>query len=267
MVEAEAVVEEAAAELAAEAVAEEIVEEAVEEAVAEEIVEEVVEEAVAEAETEAAVEYIEEAEEGDRKKPEIPGADLDVLVVAEDEAGTKKSSDDEFAAVAAQYEDDTEASAAETERAAEREQDELSSKPIASVAIDLESGITYRATGKRKSAIARVILKPGNGTHTVNGRTVEEYFPRDTLQRTVLESIEAVGLERNMDIQARLTGGGVSAQAGALRHGIARALLEADPGLRQELKRRGFLTRDPRVKERKKAGLKKARKKPQFSKR
>ena len=112
-----------------------------------------------------------------------------------------------------------------------------------------------------------MILKPGTGTYTINGKSLEEYFPRDTLQRNIRQPLEAVGYEARMDVIARMHGGGVSSQAGALRHGISRALLEADPNLRGELKRRGFLTRDPRVKERKKAGLKKARKRPQFSKR
>ena len=125
----------------------------------------------------------------------------------------------------------------------------------------------YQGTGKRKTSVARVILRPGDGTTWINGRTLEEYFPRATAQRNIREPLETVGYEARMDVVASLHGGGVSAQAGALRHGISRALLEADPNLRTELKRRGFLTRDPRVKERKKAGLKKARKRPQFSKR
>jgi small subunit ribosomal protein S9 len=134
-------------------------------------------------------------------------------------------------------------------------------------AIDLAAGARYRATGKRKTAIARVTLKPGTGTYLVNGRTLEEHFPRVTLQRNIRQPLETVGYQERMDVVARLHGGGISAQAGALRHGVSRALLEADPNLRGELKRRGFLTRDSRVKERKKAGLKKARKRPQFSKR
>ncbi len=93
------------------------------------------------------------------------------------------------------------------------------------------------------------------------------YFPRNALQRTIRQPLETVAYETRIDVIASIHGGGVSAQAGALRHGISRALIEADPDLRSELKRRGFLTRDPRVKERKKAGLKKARKRPQFSKR
>ena len=112
-----------------------------------------------------------------------------------------------------------------------------------------------------------MILKPGTGTYSINGKSLEAYFPRETLQRNIRQPLETVGYEARMDVVARMHGGGVSAQAGALRHGVSRALLEADPNLRGELKRRGFLTRDSRVKERKKAGLKKARKRPQFSKR
>ncbi|HLM51504.1 MAG TPA: 30S ribosomal protein S9 [Solirubrobacteraceae bacterium] len=133
--------------------------------------------------------------------------------------------------------------------------------------MDLAAGATYRATGKRKTAVARVLLRPGQGSYTVNGRELNLFFPRGTLQRNIRQPLETVGYESRMDVIARLHGGGVAAQADALRHGIARALLEADPNLRGELKRRGFLTRDARAKERKKAGLKKARKRPQFSKR
>ena len=129
------------------------------------------------------------------------------------------------------------------------------------------AGARYRATGKRKTAIARVTLRPGSGSYLVNGRSLEEHFPRLTLQRNIRQPLESVGYQERMDVVARLHGGGISAQAGALRHGVSRALLEADPNLRGELKRRGFLTRDSRAKERKKAGLKKARKRPQFSKR
>jgi small subunit ribosomal protein S9 len=112
-----------------------------------------------------------------------------------------------------------------------------------------------------------VILRPGGGEYLINDKSLEAFFPRETLQRMIRQPLEAVGYESRMDVIARMHGGGVSAQAGALRHGISRALIEADPNLRGELKRRGYLTRDPRVKERKKAGLKKARKRPQFSKR
>jgi small subunit ribosomal protein S9 len=139
--------------------------------------------------------------------------------------------------------------------------------PVVYTPLELAADARYNATGKRKSAIARVILKPGEGTYTINGRHLDEYFPRVRLQRMASQPLEAAGYNTRMDVVARIHGGGVSAQANALRHGIARALVEADPALRAELKRRGYLTRDPREKERKKAGLKKARKRPQFSKR
>jgi small subunit ribosomal protein S9 len=140
-------------------------------------------------------------------------------------------------------------------------------EPVAHTPLDLAADARYRATGKRKRAVARVILKPGEGTYSINGRHLDEYFPRVRLQRLARQPLEAAGYHSRMDVVARIHGGGVSAQATALRHGVARALVEADPALRGELKRRGYLTRDPRVKERKKAGLKKARKRPQFSKR
>jgi small subunit ribosomal protein S9 len=140
-------------------------------------------------------------------------------------------------------------------------------EPVAHTPLDLAADARYNATGKRKGAVARVILRPGEGTYSVNGRHLDEYFPRVRLQRLARQPLEAAGYQTRMDVVARIHGGGVSAQATALRHGIARALVEADPALRGELKRRGYLTRDPRVKERKKAGLKKARKRPQFSKR
>jgi small subunit ribosomal protein S9 len=140
-------------------------------------------------------------------------------------------------------------------------------EPVVRTPLELAADARYNATGKRKSAVARVILKPGEGTYSVNGRHLDEYFPRVRLQRMARQPLEAAGYQTRMDVVARIHGGGVSAQATALRHGVARALVEADPALRGELKRRGYLTRDPRVKERKKAGLKKARKRPQFSKR
>jgi len=184
-----------------------------------------------------------------RVKPAIPGADLEVDIVEE---GADPLADR-----------DLEAELAAAEAAAEEE----AQQPIAAVAIDLAADARYRATGKRKTAVARVILKPGTGVYEINGKTLVEYFPRPTLRRNISQPLEAVGFEERMDVIARMHGGGVSAQAGALRHGISRALLEADPNLRGELKKRGFLTRDARAKERKKAGLKKARKRPQFSKR
>jgi small subunit ribosomal protein S9 len=197
-----------------------------------------------------------EVEVAPRQRPEIPGADLVPDIVADG---------DEFLDAEARA-----AAEAEAEAAAARAQDQDSdehSQPIADAAIDLAAGARYTATGKRKTAVARVILKPGSGTYAINGKELNDFFPRDTLQRIIRQPLEAVGYDERMDVVARMHGGGVAAQAGALRHGISRALLEADPNLRGELKRRGFLTRDPRVKERKKAGLKKARKRPQFSKR
>ncbi|HET8639010.1 MAG TPA: 30S ribosomal protein S9 [Solirubrobacterales bacterium] len=131
----------------------------------------------------------------------------------------------------------------------------------------MESGARYLATGKRKSSIARVILTPGSGKIEVNQRALEEFFPRPLHQTVARQPLTATGYEGSVDVRIRVHGGGVSGQAGAVRHGIARALTEVDPQLRGELKRRGFLTRDARVKERRKAGLKKARKRPQFSKR
>jgi small subunit ribosomal protein S9 len=190
-----------------------------------------------------------------RAKPEIPGADLEVDIVPE--------GFDPLAAAEA------EAAEAELEAVAEPVSEPGQPEPeaVPQAAIDLAAGARYTATGKRKTAIARVILKPGSGAYAVNGRTLEEYFPRPTAQHNIREPLATVGYEARMDVIASLQGGGVGAQAGALRHGIARALIEADPNLRVELKRRGFLTRDARVKERRKAGLKKARKRPQFSKR
>lgn len=125
----------------------------------------------------------------------------------------------------------------------------------------------YRGTGKRKTSVARVILRPGNGTTWFNGRTIEEYFPRVAHRTLALAPLKVADAEGTYDIRVRVQGGGPTGQAGAVRHGIARALVEADPNLRLPLKRAGFLTRDARQVERKKAGLHKARKAPQFSKR
>jgi small subunit ribosomal protein S9 len=216
----------------------------------------------------AATEDGEEGEEleepAPREKPAVPGAHLEVDIVPEGVDPLGRVEADPYAIAADAYEQ--EAGAAEQRKGEESAQETLS-EPISTAAIDLASGARYRATGKRKTAIARVTLKPGRGTYVVNGRALEEHFPRVTLQRNIRQPLETVGYQERMDVIARLHGGGISAQAGALRHGVSRALLEADPNLRGELKRRGFLTRDSRAKERKKAGLKKARKRPQFSKR
>jgi len=125
----------------------------------------------------------------------------------------------------------------------------------------------YLGTGKRKTSVARVILRPGDGQTWVNGKTIQEYFPRHTHQKVALAPLEVAGLAGNYDLRVRVHGGGPSGQAGAVRHGIARAIVEIDPELRVPLKRQGFLTRDARKVERKKAGLHKARRAPQFSKR
>ena len=123
-------------------------------------------------------------------------------------------------------------------------------------------------TGRRKSPVARVhLFEGGNGTITINGRDIDEYFGLETLKMVVRQPLEATGTVGKVDISATVSGGGVSGQAGALRHGIARALLSVDPAYRTILKQAGFLTRDPRMKERKKYGLKAARRAPQFSKR
>jgi small subunit ribosomal protein S9 len=125
----------------------------------------------------------------------------------------------------------------------------------------------YLGTGKRKTSVARVILRPGDGQTWFNGRTLESYFPRAVHRMMVQSPFKVAGLEGRYDIRVRVHGGGPSGQAGAVRHGIAKALVEIDPELRVPLKREGFLTRDARKVERKKAGLHKARKAPQFSKR
>ena len=123
-------------------------------------------------------------------------------------------------------------------------------------------------TGRRKSSVARVHVYPnGTGSITINGRDVEEYFGLDTLKMIVRQPLVATATEGKVDVVATVKGGGVSGQAGALRHGISRALLLADGDYRAILKKAGFLTRDPRMKERKKYGLKAARRAPQFSKR
>jgi small subunit ribosomal protein S9 len=188
----------------------------------------------------------------------IPGAHLEPDLVLEEEA-PQEPEYGEYGEYA-----EAEAAVAEPEPV---EEPPAEPAPVARQPLDLAADARYRATGKRKSAVARVILKPGEGTYRINGRHLDEYFPRVLLQRMARQPLEAAGYHTRMDVVARIHGGGVSAQATALRHGVARALVEADPALRSELKRRGYLTRDPRVKERKKAGLKKARKRPQFSKR
>ena len=125
----------------------------------------------------------------------------------------------------------------------------------------------YYGTGRRKSSVARVYLVPGSGKITVNKRDIEEYFGLETLKLIIRQPLEVTGTTGKFDISINVCGGGTTGQAGAIRHGISRALLEADSDFRPALKKAGFLTRDPRMKERKKYGLKAARRAPQFSER
>lgn len=125
----------------------------------------------------------------------------------------------------------------------------------------------YRGTGRRKTSVAQVRLLPGNGNILINGKDIDEYFDYETLKVVAKEPLEILEISDQYDAIIKVTGGGYTGQAGAVRHGIARALLVANPEFRPTLKKAGMLTRDPRMKERKKYGLKKARKSPQFSKR
>lgn len=125
----------------------------------------------------------------------------------------------------------------------------------------------YYGTGRRKSSVARVYLVPGTGKVTINKKDIEEYFGLETLKLIVRQPLETTGTVGKFDVLVNVHGGGTTGQAGAIRHGIARALIEADADFRAPLKKAGFLSRDPRMKERKKYGLKAARRAPQFSKR
>jgi small subunit ribosomal protein S9 len=196
---------------------------------------------------------------GDGKKKEevVPGAELDPIAIEpERELDAEERARRE----------------AEEEERLRRERELIGdvdeeAAPVAAEPAKLAGDTTYAATGKRKSSVARVILRPGSGSIEINKRKLEEYFPRSYLQSVAKQPLTQTGYEGNVDVRVRVHGGGISGQAAAVRHGIARALTEVDPALRAELKRRGMLTRDARVKERRKAGLKKARKRPQFSKR
>jgi small subunit ribosomal protein S9 len=220
--------------------------------------EEVVEEPVAEEATEEAPpEAAPEPKAEEKKKDVIPGADLEPILVEPDKP---ELSAEEKARLEAEEE---EKARREAELAAAQETDAAASRAPAK----MEKGARFLATGKRKSAIARVTVMPGNGKIEINKRSIEEFFPRPLHQTMAKQPLAVSGYEGNVDVRVRVHGGGISGQAGAVRHGIARALTEIDSELRGDLKRRGFLTRDARVKERRKAGLKKARKRPQFSKR
>ncbi|MDF9825132.1 small subunit ribosomal protein S9 [Breznakia sp. PF5-3] len=127
--------------------------------------------------------------------------------------------------------------------------------------------VSYNGTGRRKSSVARVFMTPGKGNIVVNGKTLEDYLPLETLRMVVRSPLETTDTLSQFDIKINVNGGGYTGQAGAMRHGISRALLEVSSDYRSALKAEGFLTRDPRMKERKKYGLKAARRAPQFSKR
>jgi small subunit ribosomal protein S9 len=191
------------------------------------------------------------------KKDVIPGADLEPIALEPD--GPALSAE-ERARLEAEEEE-------KRQREAALAAAETDTAPADRAPAKMASGARFLATGKRKSAIARVIVMPGDGKFSINGRELAEFFPRPLHQTMASQPLTVTGYEGNVDIRVRVHGGGISGQAGAVRHGIAKALIEIDAELRGDLKRRGFLTRDARVKERRKAGFKKARKKPQFSKR
>jgi small subunit ribosomal protein S9 len=189
-------------------------------------------------------------------KDRPPGADLEPIAIEDEreltaEERARKEAEDE-----------------ERARAEEAATSDTSEEPAArSKAAEVPTDARIQATGKRKSAIARVVLTAGSGEIKINRRELDAYFPRPHDQTVARQALVTAGYESSVDVSVRVHGGGVSGQAGAVRHGIARALTEIEPELRRDLKRRGLLTRDAREKERRKAGLKKARKKPQFSKR
>jgi small subunit ribosomal protein S9 len=266
-------VEEPAAEAPAEETTEEAVEqpeepqssaeepEPSEEAVEEPAAEEAGEEPAAEEASEepAAEEVAKEPPAAEEKKKDvIPGADLEPIAV---ESDAPKLSAEEKARLEAEEEERA------RREAAFDQHDEPAADAASRAPAKMESGARYLATGKRKRSIARVTLLPGDGKIEVNKRSLEEFFPRPLHQTMAKQPLTVSGYEGSVDVRVRVHGGGISGQAGAVRHGIARALTEIDAELRGDLKRRGFLTRDARVKERRKAGFKKARKKPQFSKR
>ena len=194
----------------------------------------------------------------EEKKDVIPGADLEPIAVEPEE---RPLSAEEQARKEAEEEERAKREA-ELTGEAEEEPAAASRAPA-----KMEGDARFLATGKRKTSIARVTLLPGSGKFEINNRSLEDFFPRPLHQTMARQPLAITGYDSNVDVRVRVHGGGISGQAGAVRHGVARALIEVDAELRGELKRRGFLTRDARAKERKKAGLKKARKRPQFSKR
>jgi small subunit ribosomal protein S9 len=194
---------------------------------------------------------------GDKpKKDVVPGADLEPIAIADEE---RELTAEERAAREAEEEE----RAAREAAAADDDDDEA----ITPRSVTVPADTRIQATGKRKSSVARVIVRAGDGGFQINDRGIEEYFSSSQHQALAKQPLVTSGYEGSVDVQVRVHGGGISGQAGAVRHGVARALTSLEPELRGDLKRRGMLTRDDRRKERKKAGLKKARKRPQFSKR
>jgi small subunit ribosomal protein S9 len=189
-------------------------------------------------------------------KDRPPGADLEPIAIEDERELTAEER--------ARREAEEEERAAREQAAASDSSEEPATRRRAA---EVPADARIQATGKRKSAIARVILTSGSGEFSVNSRDIDEYFPRPRDRTVARQALVTAGYESNVDVTVRVHGGGISGQAGAVRHGIARALTEVEPELRRDLKRRGLLTRDARAKERRKAGLKKARKRPQFSKR
>jgi small subunit ribosomal protein S9 len=197
------------------------------------------------------------AKTSDSEEGTPPGAELEPIAIEPQ----RELSAEERARLEAEAE---ERARAEAEATAEAGQEPV---PAREPSVELPSDARIQATGKRKTSIARVTVLAGGGAFEINRRSLEEYFPRHQHQALVRQPLFTSGYEGKVDVRVRVHGGGITGQAGAVRHGIARALTEIDPDLRGELKRRGLLTRDARAKERRKAGLKKARKRPQFSKR
>jgi small subunit ribosomal protein S9 len=200
-----------------------------------------------------------EADERPRQaaKDVPPGAELEPISIEPE----RELSAEERARLEAEAE---ERARAEAEATAEGGEEPA---PAREPVVELDTDARIQATGKRKTSIARVVVRSGSGEFQINKRSLEDYFPRHQHQTFVRQPLLTSGYEGKVDVRVRVHGGGIAGQAGAVRHGIARALTEIDPDLRGELKRRGLLTRDARAKERRKAGLKKARKRPQFSKR
>ncbi len=197
----------------------------------------------------------EEARRRRPKKDVVPGADLEPIAIGEERELTAEER-------AAREAEEEERAAREAAAAADDEDEEIVPRTVT-----VPADTMIQATGKRKSAVARIIVRSGNGDFQINDRGIEEYFKSSQHQALARQPLVTAGYEGSVDVKVRVHGGGISGQAGAVRHGVARALTTLEPELRSDLKKRGMLTRDDRRKERKKAGLKKARKRPQFSKR